>query len=276
MAVIVPPDLGAEVGLDFPTLYSGQRIYSPEHAPEIPVDDIPALVRTELQPILDRVALDDRVAITAGSRGIANMPAILRACGEAIREVGGDPFILPAMGSHGGATADGQRDMLVGYGITRETVGMPVISSMDVQQIGAVDDMPIYVSTTALEADHILLVNRVKPHTDFRGSVESGLAKICAIGLGKQRGAQTIHSYGTRGLAELMPQAARCIVETTGRFLGGLAVLENAYDRTACVEFVEPAEIAGPGEMALLRRSQELMGRLPFDELDVLVVDEMG
>src|SRR5881227_1061011 len=154
MAVIVPPDLGAEVGLDFPTLYSGQRIYSPEHAPEIPVDDIPALVRTELQPILDRVALDDRVAITAGSRGIANMPAILRACG--------DPFILPAMGSHGGATADGQRDMLVGYGITRETVGMPIISSMDVQQIGAVDDMPIYVSTTALEADHILLVNRVK------------------------------------------------------------------------------------------------------------------
>src|SRR5947208_13628969 len=97
MAVIVPPDLGAEVGLDFPTLYSGQRIYSPEHAPEIPVDDIPALVRTELQPILDRVALDDRVAITAGSRGFANMPAILRAFGEAIREVGGDPFIQPAL-----------------------------------------------------------------------------------------------------------------------------------------------------------------------------------
>src|SRR5437868_6676485 len=225
MAVIIPPDLVAEVGLDFPSLYSGQRIYSSEHAPEIPVDDIPARVRTELQPILDRVALDDRVAITAGSRGIANMPAILRACGEAIREVGGDPFILPAMGSHGGATADGQRDMLVGYGITRETVGMPVISSMEVEHIGDVDDMPVYMSTTALQADHVLLVNRVKPHTDFRGPVESGLAKICAIGLGKQRGAQTIHSHGTRGVAELMPRAAQCIMEKTGKVLGGLAIL---------------------------------------------------
>src|SRR5438067_7730115 len=228
MAVIIPPDLGADVGLDFPTLYSGQRIYSPEHAPEIPVDDIPARVRTELQPILDRVALDDRVAITAGSRGIANMPAILRACGEAIREVGGDPFILPDMGSHGAATADGPRDMQVGYGITRETVGMPIISSMDVQQIGAVDDMPIYVSTTALEADHILLVNRVKPHTDFRGSVESGLAKICAIGLGEQRGAQTIHRYGTRGLAERVASAARFMIDKAGKSVGGLAVLEEA------------------------------------------------
>jgi hypothetical protein len=276
MAVIIPPDLGAEVALDFPTLYSGQRIYSPEHAPEIPLDDIPTRVRTELQPILDRVALDDRVAITAGSRGIANMPAILRACGEAIREVGGDPFILPAMGSHGGATADGQRDVLVGYGITRETVGMPVISSMDVQQIGAVDDMPIYVSMTALEADHILLVNRVKPHTDFRGTVESGLAKICAIGLGKQRGAQTIHSYGTRGLAELMPRAARCIVEKTGKIIGGLAILENAYDRTARIEFVEPNGIGAAAEERLQEIAKTLMCALPFDRLDVLIVDEMG
>ena len=276
MAVIVPPDLGAEVGLDFPTLYSGQRIYSPEHAPEIPVEDIPARVRTELQPILDRVALDDRVAITAGSRGIANMPAILRACGEAIREVGGDPFILPAMGSHGGATAEGQRDVLAGYGITRETVGMPVISSMDVQQIGAVDNMPIYVSTTALEADHILLVNRVKPHTDFRGSVESGLAKICAIGLGKQRGAQTIHSYGTRGLAELMPLAARCIVAKTEKIIGGLAILENAYDRTARIEFVEPDGIGAAAEERLQETAKALMCALPFDRLDVLIVNEMG
>ena len=276
MAAIVPPELGAEVGLDFPTLYSGQRIYNPEHVPEIAVEDIPARVRAELQPILDRVALDDRVAITAGSRGIANMPAILRACGEAIREVGGDPFIVPAMGSHGGATAEGQRDMLVGYGITRETVGMPIVSSMEVQQIGAIDDMPIYVSTTALEADHILLVNRVKPHTDFRGSVESGLAKICAIGLGKQRGAQTIHSYGTRGLAELMPRAARCIVEKTGKIIGGLAIMENAYDRTARIEFVEPDGIGAAAEERLQQTAKALMCALPFDRLDVLIVDEMG
>lgn len=276
MAVVVPANLGAESGLEFPSLYSGQRIYTRDEAPEIPVDEIPAHVRAQLQPILDRVALDDRVAITAGSRGVANMPIILRACGDAIREVGGDPFIVPAMGSHGGATADGQRDLLAGYGITRENVGMPIVSSMDTQQIGAVDDMPVYTSTTALEADHVLLVNRVKPHTDFRGSIESGLAKICAIGLGKQRGAQTIHSYGTRGLADLMPRAARVVVEKTGKVIGALAILENAYDKTARVEFVEPEGIATEAEKALQSTAKDLMASLPFDKLDVLIVDEMG
>ncbi|HEY0583641.1 MAG TPA: hypothetical protein VGE94_15765, partial [Chloroflexota bacterium] len=235
MAVVhvVSPDLGAEIGLTFPTMYAGQRVYGPDELSTLAPADIPARVQAELQPLLDGISLNDRVAITAGSRGIANMPAILRACGDTIREAGGDPFIMPAMGSHGGATADGQRDVLTGYGITREAVGMPVISSMDVQEIGYIDEMPIFMSTTALEADHVLLVNRVKPHTDFRGPVESGLAKICAIGLGKQRGAQTLHSYGTRGLRDLMPLAARCMIDKTGKILGGLAILENAYDQTA-------------------------------------------
>ena len=152
MVVLVPPDLGAEIGLDFPSLYAGQRVYSAADAPELPVDEIPARVRHELQPLLTRLRPQDRVAITAGSRGIANIVAILRTCGEAIRERGAEPFIIPAMGSHGGATADGQRDMLAGYGITPETVGMPIISSMDVQQIGSIDDMPVFLSTTALES----------------------------------------------------------------------------------------------------------------------------
>ena len=276
MPVVVAPDLGAEVGLEFPALYRGQRVYSAEEAPELPVDAIPARVRAELQPILDRVALDERVAITAGSRGIANMPAILRTCGEAIREVGGDPFVLPAMGSHGGATAEGQRDLLAGYGITRESVGMPIISSMDVQQIGCVDEMPVFWSATALEADRVLLVNRIKPHTDFRGRIESGLAKICAIGLGKQRGAQNIHGYGTRGLVELMPRTARCIIEKTEKILGGLAILENPLDQTADIQFVPPDGIGTAVEEDLQRRAKELLGPLPFDELDVLIIDEMG
>jgi antitoxin (DNA-binding transcriptional repressor) of toxin-antitoxin stability system len=276
VVVLVPPDLGAEVGLDFPELSTGQRVYSPQDVPEVPVDEIPGRVRQELAPLLGRIKPRERVAITAGSRGIANIVAILRTCGEAIRDQGGEPFIIPAMGSHGGATADGQHDMLAGYGITHETVGMPLISSMDVQQIGAIDEMPVFFSTTALEADHILLVNRVKPHTDFRGPVESGLAKICAIGLGKQRGAQTIHSYGTRGLAELMPRAARCIVDQTGKVLGGLAILENAYDHTASVRCVQPDGIAAEAEQALQRQAKQLMGALPFDALDVLIVDEMG
>jgi hypothetical protein len=276
MAVVGVPDLGAEVGLDFPSLYTGHRVYSADEAPRIPVEEIPTRVRVALQPILERVALDERVAITAGSRGIANMPAILRACGEAIREFGGDPFVMPAMGSHGGATADGQRDVLAGYGITRESVGMPVISSMEVQQIGCVDDVPVYMSTTALEADHVLLVNRVKPHTDFHGPIESGLAKICAIGLGKQRGAQTIHSYGTRGLVELMPRAARCIIDKTEKILGGLAILENPRDETADLQFVEPEGIGLDAEQALQVRARSLIGTLPFESLDVLIVDQMG
>ena len=276
MAVLTPPDLGAEIGLTFPTMYAGQRVYSPDEVPELSVDDLAARVIAELKPLDGRIRSRARVAITAGSRGIANIAAILRACGEAVRAAGGEPFIMPAMGSHGGATAEGQRDVLAGYGVTRETVGMPIVSSMEVQQIGQVDDLPVFMSTTALEADHILLVNRVKPHTDFRGEVESGLAKICAIGLGKQRGAQSIHSHGTRGLAELMPRAARCMIETTGRFVGGLAVLENAYDRTAGVHWVEPDDIAGPGEKRLQQRAKALMAAIPFDEIDVLVIDEMG
>jgi len=276
MAVLSPPDLGAEIGLEFPTMYSGQRVYRPDEVPEIPPADLEHVIRQELQPLIVRITRGGRVAITGGSRGIANIPAILRACGEFVREAGGEPFVMPAMGSHGGATAEGQREVLAGYGMTRETLGMPIVSSMDVQQIASIDEMPVYMSTTALEADHILLVNRVKPHTDFRGEFESGLAKICAIGLGKQRGAQTIHSYGTRGLAELMPRAARSIIDTTGRVLGGLAILENAYDRTASLEFVEPHEIASTGERALLERASRMMGALPFDDLDVLIVDEMG
>jgi hypothetical protein len=276
MAILSPPDLGAEQGLTFPTMYAGQRVYRSEEVPEIPVDRLAEEVRATLQPLRGRIKPGSRVAITGGSRGIANIGPILKACGQVVREAGGEPFVMPAMGSHGGATAEGQREVLAGYGLTPETLGMPIVSCMDVEQIGEVDGAPVYLSTTALEADHILLVNRVKPHTDFRGDVESGLAKICAIGLGKQRGAQTIHSYGTRGLAELMPRAARFIVDTTGRILGGLAILENAYDRTAGLAFVEPSEIGLEGERRLLRQARTLMAALPFPDLDVLVVDEMG
>ena len=201
-------------------MHVGQREYRADEVPAIALEELAACVRAQLAPLQGRIDPHARVAITAGSRGVANIVTILRACGEAVREAGGEPFIMPAMGSHGGASADGQRDVLAGYGITRESVDMPVVSSMDVQQIGQLDDLPVFMSTTALEADHILLVNRVKPHTDFRGTFESGLAKICAIGLGKQRGAQTIHSHGTRGLAELMPRAARCMIETTGEVSG--------------------------------------------------------
>src|SRR5207237_1152349 len=173
MAVLSPPDLGAEIGLTFPTMYAGQRVYSLAEVPELPLDQIDDRVRAELHLLRGRVKPGARVAITAGSRGIANIAQILKACGAAVRDAGGEPFIMPAMGSHGGATADGQRDVLAGYGITRDSVGMPIVSSMEVEQIGDIEGTPVFMSVTALEADHILLVNRVKPHTNVRGSVET-------------------------------------------------------------------------------------------------------
>ena len=244
------------------------------------IDDVPAEVRRQLSGLRGRVTPGMRVGITAGSRGIANVALILRTAGEVVRELGGDPFILPAMGSHGGATAEGQTELLEGYGISPETTGMPVVSSMEVREIGRLGDAadpgpPIYASVTALEADALIICGRIKPHTDFRGPIESGLAKITAIGLGKHQGAKTIHSFGTRGLAHWMPQAARLILQHTN-VLCGLAILENAYDQTARLVALPAEQIGGPEEERLLLDAKELMASLPFDQIDVLVVDEIG
>jgi hypothetical protein len=166
--------------------------------------------------------------------------------------------------------------VLASYGVTEETMGVPVRATMDTVVLGRVPGGPeVHLDAHAAEADGILLVNRVKPHTDFHGDVESGLAKIAAIGLGKQRGAEGIHAYGSAGLARWVPEVARRIV-ATGKVLGGLGIVENAHERTARVAYVPPEGIAGPAETALLRYAGELLGQLPFDELDVLVVDELG
>jgi hypothetical protein len=242
--------------------------------------DVAGETRAQAERLVSGIRPGMRVGITAGSRGVANIATILRAAGEAVRERGGEPFVLPAMGSHGGATAEGQVELLAGYGVTEASTGMPIVSSMEVRQIGqlgtAEDPGPaVYLSETALAADGLIICNRVKPHTDFRGEIESGLAKITAIGLGKHQGAKTIHSFGTRGLAHWLPQAARLMVETAP-VLGGLAVLENAYDQTARVVAVPPEAIGGEGEAALLAEAKGLMASLPFDQIDVLVVDEIG
>jgi len=277
MVTIEPANVRAADETTPPTMYEARRVYLPEDVPEVPSNEIPAAVRRELEALKGRVHPGARVAIATGSRGIANHAAIVKACGEAVRAAGGHPFIMPAMGSHGGATAEGQRDVLLGYGITPAAMGMDIVSDMSVRQIGALPSgLPIYVSVTALESDQVLLVHRIKPHTDFRGPIESGLAKICAIGLGKQRGAETIHHVGLKGLTQYMVQVARHIIENTGKIVGGLGILENALDRTASVHWVPPEDIGGPGEAVLQARSKTLLAVLPFDDLDVLIVDEMG
>ena len=254
-----------------PTMYRvDQRFDAPD------VTDIEAEVAQQLADLRGQVRPGMRVGLTAGSRGVANIATILGAAGEVIRRAGGTPFIIPAMGSHGGAVAEGQVDVLASYGVTEQTTGMPVVSSMEVRPIGTLDGGPtVYMSTTALDADALLIVNRVKPHTDFRGEIESGLAKIMTIGLGKHRGAEMVHSYGTAGLSRWMPQAAQMMVQQAN-VLGGLAILENAYDRTGKLAFVTPEDIGGPGEARLLVEAKEMMASLPFDEIDVLIVQEMG
>jgi hypothetical protein len=217
-----------------------------------------------------------RVAITAGSRGIAAIPVILAALVSRIRDYGGQPFLVPAMGSHGGATAEGQVSLLARLGITEATTGAPIVASMDVVEIGRLaDGMPVYLDRAAAAADAILVVNRIKPHPDFTGTWESGLAKMTAIGLGKQAGADTLHRYGAHGLERQMPEAARLIVRRTPVRLG-LAILENAYHEPARIVAVPPDQIAGDLEAELLREAHRLMPALPFASIDVLIVDEIG
>jgi hypothetical protein len=223
-----------------------------------------------------RLGQGKRVAITAGSRGISHIPEILAAVVRRIRTYGGQPFLVPAMGSHGAATAEGQLALLANLRITQDSVDAPIHSAMEVIQLGQLSNgMPVYTDRTAAGADAVLVVNRIKPHTDFSGEFESGLAKMTAIGLGKQRGADTLHRYGVVGLRDLMPQAARLIVEKSPIVMG-LAIIENAYEEIADITAVTPAGIAGAEESRLLMLARSLMPRLPFDQIDVLIVDEMG
>src|SRR3954453_10196205 len=196
------------------------------------VRDVPTATREALEPLRARVRTGMRVALTAGSRGIHDKPEVLRATGDWLRSLGAEPFVVPAMGSHGGATAEGQVELLASLGVTEGSVGMPIEATMDTVELGRVPDGPaVHLDANAAAADAIIAINRVKAHTDFHGEVESGLAKIVAIGLGKRRGAEGIHRFGPANLGVWIPQVARRIIETTGKVLGGLAIVENAFDR---------------------------------------------
>src|SRR3954469_12174879 len=240
------------------------------------VRDVAAATRDALEPLRPRVREGMRIARTAGSRGIHDVPAVLRETGSWLRELGAEPFVVPAMGSHGGATAEGQVQLLASLGVTQDSVGLPIEATMETVELGRVPDGPMaHLDANVARADAVIAINRVKAHTDFHGEIESGLAKIVAIGLGKQRGAVGIHSYGPRSLAVWVPRVARRIIET-GKVLGGLAIVENAFDRAAEIVLLEPDDIAQSGETEVLERAKTLMAGIPFDTLDVAVVDAMG
>lgn len=245
------------------------------HAPQL--EDVADAVRKTLNDtnVLARINQGDSVAIAVGSRGLADLPVLVRETVREIKRVGGQPFIVPAMGSHGGATSEGQIDVLHQLGVTEGAVEAPIKSSMEVVKIGELPNgLPVYIDRNAYEADKIVVINRVKPHTAFRGPVESGLMKMITIGLGKQKGAEAAHAFSFKYMAEHVPEMAK-ISLSEAPIIFGLASLENAYDKIAKVVAV-PSEDLETVEPELLKEAKSLMPKIHFDEFDVLIVDELG
>lgn len=241
------------------------------------VDDVPAAVAGAIREsrIRERVRPGGSVALTVGSRGIAGIDRIARAAVDCLKSLGLSPFVVAAMGSHGGGTAEGQRDLLAGFGVTEASMGCSVRSGMETVTLGTNSfGLPIHFDRNAYEADGIVLLNRIKPHTSFTGRYESGLLKMLTIGLGKHQGAAQVHKLGLPGLAKLLPEVGAFLLGKTPVALG-LALLENAEETTARVVAVEPEDLLEV-EPRLLDEARLLMGRLPFDQIDVLVVGELG
>jgi len=222
--------------------------------------------------LADRVKPGSRVAITAGSRGINNIALIIGTLVRELQSLAAKPFVIPAMGSHGGATAAGQREVLAEYGITEESMGCPILSDMDPVCLGVTPSgVPAFMDRNAYQADAVIVAARVKPHTSFRAPIESGLCKMMAVGLGKQRGAEAIHSFG---LGPVIAEIAQLTL-ATGKVLLGLAIVENAREETCRVEAVPPEYIL-ERDRELLILAGGLLPHIPFDPLDVLIVDWMG
>jgi hypothetical protein len=225
--------------------------------------------------IAERIRPGMTVAVGVGSRGLAELPTLVRATVEGLRARGAEPFIVPAMGSHGGATDEGQAALLAKLGVTAESVGCPIRSSMGTVELGRLpNSLPILMDRLAMEADGIVVINRVKPHTSFSGEIESGLAKMITIGLGKQQGAESCHAQGFGMMAENVVEMARIKLDIAP-ILFGIATVENAYDRIRHTEAV-PAEEILAREPELLRMAKANMPRVLFNPLDVLVVDLIG
>jgi hypothetical protein len=230
------------------------KIYDPE-------------IRRWIQP-------DMKIALAVGSRGIRHLDVIVRTVADLLRELGAKPFIVPSMGSHGGATPEGQRGVLRNYGITEETMGIPIEASMETLELGIVDDVPVHISKSAYESDMIIPICRVKPHTDFKGPVESGIYKMLAIGLGKHKGAATIHRAGFPAFAALIPRIGQFIVDHAPVGFA-VAIIENSYDEVESVHIV-PKESISTEEPKLLLRAKKLLAKINIDPIDLLIVDRIG
>jgi hypothetical protein len=246
-----------------------QRLYGKR------VDDVVGEVKRQMQRlnIADSVK-GKRIAITAGSRGIARINEVIKGVVEFVKECDGEPFVFPAMGSHGGVTAEGQVAILRDYGITEEFVGAPILATMEAERIGTADGVPVYADQYAANADGIIVVNRIKHHTDFSGPHESGLFKMMAVGMGKREGADIAHTYKAWSLRHHIPLMAKEILRRLP-ILAGLAVIENGYHEVAHLVALPPDEIEA-GERRLLSFWKRIRPKIPFNRLDVLIVERMG
>ncbi|KOO42980.1 lactate racemase domain-containing protein [Priestia koreensis] len=241
------------------------------------ITDIATCIEEEFQKqnATQKIQPGMEIAITVGSRGIANIPLIVKCVADEIKKREAVPFIIPAMGSHGGATAEGQVEVLEGLGVTEESTGCEIRSSMDVVEVGETSaGIPVYVDKYAYEADGIIVMGRVKPHTDFKSEIESGVLKMASIGMGKHKQALALHTYGIHGIRDMMPEVGK-VAMANSKTLYGVGIVENAHEETAIIQMMDPLHIEEEEKM-LLKKAFELMPSLPMKELDLLIVDEIG
>ena len=283
MHIDLPIDIFTFPHIPLPDVWTVEQLYD---TPALTTEQITLHTREAVRALLQnkQLASGATVAVGVGSRGLDNLVTIVAATIAELKAQGLKPYVVPAMGSHGGATAEGQIEVLHGYGITPEAVGVEIRATMEVDQIGTLEGedageyagQPVYCERNALAADAILLINRIKAHTDFSGEFGiSGIGKMSVIGLGKRHGAESVHRYGSRGLRDLIPRLARYNASHLP-LLGGIATIENELGRTSELHALHPEEIGQEGEKNLLKRARAIAPRLPFDEIDALVIDEMG
>jgi len=230
------------------------------------------IVKTKIN---NKIKKGSKVAITVGSRGINQLLKVISALITKIKKIGGIPFVVPAMGSHGGGTPEGQIEILKNLDITEKNVNAPIVSSMEVIKIGKTkSNIPVYIDKAAMSADAIIVVNRVKVHTDFSGEIESGLFKMMAVGLGKHKGASTIHSYGMELFAKIIPEVGLKVLEKAPIALG-IALVENGHGKLSEIIAIDPENFLEE-EKKILRKEKILLPKLPFSEIDILLVNEIG
>ena len=258
---------------DYPHIFRVRQSF-----PSPRIEDLPDEVESQLSQLSlgDEVRPDQTVAITVGSRGIANIPVIIKAIVDHLRQLGTQPFIVPAMGSHGGGTAEGQQGMLASLEVTEQSCGCPVRSSMETVPVcQAQEGLPVHFDRHAYGADHVVVCGRVKPHTNFVGDIESGLMKMMLIGLGKHEGAKIYHrAIRDYSFAQIVRSVAQEVLAKC-KILAGVAIVENGYDETAKIAAVRPDEFE-QREKELLQLAKEWMPRLPFNTGHVLLIDQIG